>query len=66
MLRHNFISHETKQLILLRGDLQGTLKNPKCEVLTTPVVSTIRQIEKELAQRGLEPIVKKEFLKVMP
>lgn len=53
-MKHNFISHTTKQLFDLRTDLRGTLKNQRCEPLFVPVRSTIGQIEKELELRGIE------------
>lgn len=66
MIRHLFITKTVKELITLRGDLQDTLRNPKCEILTTPVNNTIGQINAELEKRGIGSLkTNAEILKIM-
>lgn len=55
-MQHLFLTHSIKQLLDLKTTLQGTLKNPVCEVLATPVTDTINQIDEELKQRGIYPL----------
>jgi len=51
-----FTNHSTRKLLQLKTDLRGTLRNKRCEILTTPVNNTIKAIDSELSNRGLEPI----------
>lgn len=55
-MQHDFTGHEVSKLIDLKTDLQGTLHNRRCEILTTPTMDTINQIDAELLKRGLGPI----------
>lgn len=59
-MQHDFTQHETGRLIRLKSDLIGTVRNRYTKSLHDTTRETIRQIDTELAKRGLTPIVKRK------
>ena len=59
-MQHDFTQHETGRLIRLKSDLIGTARNKHTASLQEPTRETIRQIDTELAKRGITPIVKRK------
>jgi len=62
MKQHDFTQHSTKQLFALRRQMKSVTQNPNCNILEVPVLSTIAQIDAELATRGLTSIIRRETI----
>ena len=59
-MQHDFTQHETGRLIRLKSNLIGTARNKFTKSLHESTRETIRQIDTELAKRGITPIVKRK------
>jgi hypothetical protein len=55
-MTYHFYDKTIRDLVNLKSDMLSTLKNRHCEILTTPVSNTIKQIDSELKLRGIHSI----------
>jgi len=62
MKQHDFTTKTVKELFALRRQMKSVTQNPNCNILEVPVLSTIAQIDAELATRGLTSIIKRETI----